>query len=299
MNAEVGTFLSYGNKKLGPKKLELIRLASPILAEYEAAGYAMTLRQLYYQMVAKNLLMNEAESYDALGGAISDGRVAGLVSWTAIEDRTRFLRGRNTYDSPADVLKSARGNYLIDRWKEQPFRPEVWVEKDALLGVIGPVCDELCVNYFACRGYGSQSELWRAGQRMAGYVQDGQRPIVFHLGDHDPSGVDMTRDNRERLESFAGVPVQVVRLALNMDQIERYRPPPNYVKPKDARTPDYIQRFGVDTCWELDALAPPVLIELIRDAVSRVRDEKLWDEALKREADDKDALDEIIEEFGR
>lgn len=296
----VGTFRKYSKKDLGEKKIALISLAAPIIEQYEKAGYAMTLRQLHYQLVARvpHLYPNTQQSYNRLGTAISDGRMAGLVSWSAIEDRVRFLRGQPNWEDPLDALKHRREEYMIDRWLNQPNRPEVWVEKDALIGVLQPVCDEMCVNYFSCKGYNSQSELWRAGQRFAGYIQRGQRPIVFHLGDHDPSGVDMTRDNEERLAQFAGVPVQVVRLALNMDQIRKYNPPPSFVKETDARTDSYRAEYGIDECWEVDALTPDVLHEIVRRAIQQVRDEKLWDESLRKEAAHKDELDVIIEANG-
>lgn len=296
--SDIGRFRQYQNLRIGEKKMALILAASPITQEYEAQGYAMTLRQLFYQMVARDLLGNTPENYDALGDAISDGRMAGYISWTAIEDRVRFVRGLTTFDSPQDVLRSARSSYRIDLWKDQPMRPEVWIEKDALLGVLQPICDELQVDYTSCKGYSSQSMMWRAGQRFASQVQKGQRPVVLYLGDHDPSGVHMTEDVAERLELFAGVPVQVIRLGLNMDQIKVLNPPPNYVKPRDARTPAYIERFGTDTCWELDALPPGTIQREIRRAVNQLRDQGLWDAALKREAEGKDELDHIIEESG-
>lgn len=294
--AQVGTFRKYSDKQLGAKKMALIKMVLPIIHSYESRNYAMTLRQLYYQTVARGLLENIKENYDSLGDAVSDGRMCGLISWTAIEDRVRFLRGLGDWENPREAFKDARKNYRLDWWENQPVRPEIWVEKDALLGVLQPVCDKFGVNYFSCKGYGSQSELWQAGQRFARYIQKGQRPIVFHLGDHDPSGVDMTRDNRERLSLFAGVPIQVVRLALNMDQIQQYKPPPNYVKPKDARTANYIETFGVETCWELDALPPDVLHQLVEDAVLKVRDEGLFRETMAREAQDKNFMDVVLEE---
>jgi hypothetical protein len=150
------------------------------------------------------------------------------------------------------------------------------------------------VDYFACRGYNSQSEQWRAGQRLARYVQKGQRPIIFHLGDHDPSGIDMTRDNTERLGLFAGTPVMVVRLALNMDQVRHYNPPPNPAKLSDSRARDYVSKFG-DESWELDALDPRVIQRLIRENVERIRNESIWQEALADEAADLDEIDIMIE----
>ncbi len=287
-----GHFVCYEPKNFRADTLELIKTANSIIDEY--AGM-LTLRQLYYQFVARGFIENSVTSYDKLGSIINNGRMAGLVSWTAIEDRGRNLMGLKSFTSPSAAIKSVRNNYRIDKWADQRFRPEVWVEKAALEGVIGEICNELQVDFFACRGYNSQSEQWRAGRRFASYISKGQVPIVFHLGDHDPSGLDMTRDNRERLSLFAGVPIQVVRLALNMDQIERYRPPPNPAKVTDVRFAAYQREHG-DESWELDALAPNVIHELIQDAVLGVRDDAKWGEALSLEAEDKIVLDLMIEE---
>lgn len=296
MSEDRGTYIRYVERNFGHEALETITAANRIIAEYEQDNLTLTLRQLYYQFVARGLMANDSRNYNRLGGVINDGRMAGLVSWTAIEDRTRGLRGLHTYDSPAAALRAARDNYRTDLWAGQPWRPEVWIEKDALVGVLEDICARLRVDFYACRGYNSQSEAWRAGQRFAGYVAAGQRPIVFHLGDHDPSGLDMTRDNRDRLTLFCGVPVQVVRLALNMDQVRRYNPPPNPAKLTDSRAAGYIAEYG-DLSWELDALDPKTIRDLISDAVMRVRDETLWSAALAEEAADIDRFDRMIEEM--
>lgn len=295
--ADKGTFLQYVPREFEAKALKMIGQANKIIEEYEPKGLMLTLRQLYYQFVARALLSNTEQSYSRLGSVLNRARLAGLISWTAIEDRTRGLRGLSYYDDPATAVKDVRLRYKRDLWATQPFRPEVWIEKVALEGVIEGICGEMRVDFFACRGYNSQSEAWRAGRRFARYVQNGQRPIVFHLGDHDPSGIDMTRDNADRLRMFAGVPVQVVRLALNMAQIEQYGPPPNPTKLTDSRAASYIETYG-DESWELDALDPAVLRELIRDAVWKLRDEQKWDEALAEEAEDLRFLDDVIEDAG-
>jgi hypothetical protein len=292
-----GTYLRYIERRFNKETLELIGRANLIIEEYERQGLSLTLRQLYYQFVARGLLPNTDRSYQRLGSIISDGRLAGLVSWTAIEDRTRNLRGLGHYDSPGEAIRAVRNSYRIDLWAGQPWRPEVWIEKEALVGVVEGICHQMRVDFFACRGYSSQSEQWRAGQRLANYVQAGQRPIIFHLGDHDPSGIDMTRDNRDRLTMFAGVPIQVVRLALNMSQVEQYSPPPNPAKLTDSRASGYVAEYG-DSSWELDALNPTILRDLIHDAVYKIRDEDIWDQNLAREAGDLRYLDEVISETG-
>lgn len=313
-----GHYVCYVPRNFQADALAVIETANAIIHEYEGKGMAITLRQLYYQFVARDAFPDDrrwsyvdgkwkrdpdgtpnAESnYDWLGDIINNGRLAGLVSWTAIEDRGRNLMGYQTFGSPQKSVKwLAKEHYRIDMWANQPFRPEVWVEKHALEGVVGSICNELRVDFFGVGGYNSQSEAWRGGRRMAARLSRGQTPIVFHLGDHDPSGIDMTRDNKDRLDLFCGHPVQVVRLALNMPQIERYRPPPNPAKVADSRFKNYRRQFG-DQSWELDALEPTVIRELIRDAVVRIRDGKLWDEALLMEAQDKLDLEDMIENGG-
>lgn len=296
MIKEKGTFICYASKRFSEADTATIVTANEIIAEYEANGLSLTLRQLYYQFVARGLLPNEGKYYAKLGDIVSDGRMAGLISWTAIEDRTRNLKGQTYFESPAEVLRSARASYKTDKWATQDWRPEVWIEKEALVGVIGSICDELGVDYFACRGYNSQSEQWRAGRRFANYIRKGQRPIVFHLGDHDPSGIDMTRDNTDRLSTFAGTTVSVMRLALNFSQVEEYDPPPNPAKLSDSRAARYVETYG-DSSWELDALDPLVIRELIRSAVVKIRDDEKWDLALAEEVSDLEKLDMMIEDM--
>jgi hypothetical protein len=295
-----GTFRAYGEQaNLRKSTLDWIHAANHILAEFEAKGHSMTLRQLYYQFVARGFTdgVNNKSMYERLGTAMNTGRMHGLVSWTALEDRDRNLRGHQTYVNTSQCIAEARDAFKLDLWADQQWRPEVWIEKSALVNVIGSICSRLRVDFFATKGYNSQSEQWRAGQRFARYVRKGQRPIVFHLGDHDPSGIDMTRDNQERLSTFAGVPIIVQRLALNMKQVEEFNPPPNYAKETDSRTEWYVEQFG-EQCWELDALDPVYIENLIKDSVLRVRDEELWNAALAQEVADLAELDLMIEQLG-
>lgn len=291
-NDETGTFIRYGRAELQPETRRRVAQANAIIEEYEAKGYALTLRQLYYQMVARGLLANNKHEYGRLGDVVVKGRMAGLISWTAIEDRTRGLSTYRYHESPQEAIRELTKTYRLDKWSHQPMRPEVWVEKEALEGVIEHVCSMIQVDFFSCRGYASKSEMWRAGVRMAGYVRRGQVPIVFHLGDHDPSGMDMTRDITEQLETFCGVRVVVQRLALSMAQVEEWNPPPNPAKTTDSRFAAYEQQFGNES-WELDALSPETIHGLIRDAVDRVRDEAKWLESLEQENADRDWLRHI------
>lgn len=288
--------ICYQEKRFNAGSKAVIATANEIITEYSAQGFVLTLRQLYYQFVSRGLLPNKQTEYDRLGAIINDARLAGLIDWNAIEDRTRRLRELPHFDSPQDLIDTALNWFLHDKWNDQSHRVEVWIEKDALLGVIEGVCNELDVPFYACRGYNSQSMQWRAAMRFTKYAKLGITPVVLHLGDHDPSGIDMTRDNDDRLNMFLQHHVKgeviLKRLALNMDQVEQYNPPPNPAKLSDSRSKGYIETHG-DESWELDALDPPVIAQLIRDNVAAFRDEDLWAESTEREERERELITEL------
>jgi hypothetical protein len=276
--------IAYVPKRFSAASMDIIAKANAVCQSYAAQGYDLTLRQLYYQFVSRDWIANKQSEYKRLGSVINDARLAGLLDWNYIVDRTRNLRDLAHWASPESIIDAVASQYRTDRWADQPKRVEVWIEKDALVGVIEGVCERNDVPFFSCRGYTSQSEVWGAAQRLLDYNRRGQKAIVVHLGDHDPSGIDMTRDINDRLYTF-GADVEVIRIALNMDQVERYDPPPNPAKLTDSRAEGYIARFGDDS-WELDALDPATLDTLIEDEILSHRDEGQWDistRAMERE----------------
>lgn len=259
--------IEYVPKKFRPASLALIEKIDNVVSDYERQGFSLTLRQVYYQLVARDIIPNKEKSYKMLSALISDARLAGLIDWTAIEDRTRNLRRNSHWTTPGDMIDSAAYSYHLDHWTGQKNYVEVWVEKDALIGIVGQICGRLDVPHFSCRGYVSQSEMWGAAQRLHRHKKQGQHIILLHLGDHDPSGQDMSRDIQERLAMFNDdLNVEFHRLALNMEQIDRYSPPPNPTKLSDSRAHGYIEKYGYD-CWELDALEPQIISDLISENV--------------------------------
>lgn len=303
--------IRYKSKNFRADSLAIIDAAIAICTDYQQQGYDLTLRQLYYQFVSRDLLPNNQKSYDRLGNIVNDARMAGLIDWDFIVDRTRNLRELSHWDSPQDILTSVAKQFRNDKWRDQPRRIEVWIEKDALVGVLEAACDPMDVPYFSCRGYTSASEIWGAAQRLRGHIEQGQKITVLHLGDHDPSGIDMTRDIKERLWLFIATDLfqgrgalkltkanavattnqflTVKRIALNMDQVRLYDPPPNPAKFTDARYKKYVERFGRE-CWELDALPPDVLVRLIQTQIEDLRDDELWNAAVEDEKDQKRLL---------
>lgn len=281
-------FIKYAEHGFYKKQLGWIDHANAILDEYAAQGYDLTLRQLYYQFVARDIIPNTMKSYKRLGELVNNARMAGLIDWDRILDRTRFLRGIASWDSPADVVNNAAEGYREDLWATQPYYVEVWIEKDALVGVFERICAELRLPLFSCRGYTSQSEMWSAAERIIDRENNGKMAIIFHFGDHDPSGIDMSRDIQDRLTIF-GADAELFRLGLNMEEIKKYKPPPNPAKETDSRHASYHDKFGKDS-WELDALTPTVLSALLRSAVKDLIDYPAWTAALAIETYRKESL---------
>jgi hypothetical protein len=282
--------IGYVTKNFGPAALQVIRDANPIIAEYAAQGYDLTLRQLYYQFVSRDLIANKQSEYKRLGDIINDARLAGLVDWDAIVDRTRSIRALPHWSDPVAIVQAAASSYAVEKWADQPMRVEVWIEKDALVGVFEPVCEELDIPLFSCRGYTSQSEVWGAAQRLEASLAAAQEVVILHFGDHDPSGLDMTRDIRERLKLFLlhdwirhederhaytsnqgrrdwlirehgdlgwEARLDARRLALTWAEVQQYSPPPNPATSTDARYRKYAEEFGHESWGSWMRSSPP------------------------------------------
>ena len=289
--------ITYEAKDFTASTLATIGQAGAIITEYEEQGFRLTLRGLYYKLVVRNLIRNTDREYKRLGGIISDARRAGLIDWQSIEDITRNLRSNSAWDSALDMMKTAHDLYHQDLWATQPVRFEVWIEKDALVGFIAEVCQQLDVPYFSCRGYVSDSAMWQAAIRVRRHNEAGQRVIMLHLGDHDPSGIDMTRDIRDRIDmlSLRGN-FEVDHIALSMAQVDEQGPPPNPAKVTDSRYEGYVATYGDDS-WELDALEPAFIVGLIEEAVLPERDPAAWDEAVDEQEAERAQLQDIIDRW--
>ena len=271
----------YRDINLRPDTLKLIEFLNSMIDDYMAQGFTLSVRQLYYQLVARAVIENTERSYKRVASIINDGRLAGLIDWDAIEDRGRDIVKRASWESGSSILRSCADQYHMDMWENQPHRVFVIVEKAALAGVLDGVCHKLDVPLLAARGYPSVSVVRElALDHLESAIDSGQHPVVLHLGDHDPSGIDMTRDLEDRFQMF--MPHYdltndwtLERIALTMDQIDEHAPPPNPAKTTDSRFADYRRNFG-DESWELDALEPRMLVKLVAGHVEHYRDPDRW-----------------------
>lgn len=273
--------------------LVMVDKINQIMAEYQKQGYRLSLRQLYYQLVARDIIENTQRSYKNVGNLVSLGRQAGFIDWAMIEDRNRDTVAPRHWNSPRQIVLAAAEQFRIDKWKGQPYHIEVMVEKDALSGVLEPVCHRLDIGITANKGYCSSSTMYEIGERLFRRAEEGKMICVLYLGDHDPSGIDMTRDIDDRLHLYSRVDrIEVVRLALNWDQVEDWQPPENPAKQTDSRFEAYAAEFG-ESSWELDAVEPRQLAALVEEAIdARLRGD-LWDERVEEESKMRDALMEF------
>jgi hypothetical protein len=306
----------YIEKKFRAESLRLIAICDKILHEYIDAGYVITVRTLYYQLVARDIIPNKEESYKNLTGLVNDARLAGLLDWDVIEDRGRRPVLRPRWGNGGHFLRSVMPQYHSDMWANQPERVFVVVEKDALAGVLERLCHKYDVPLLAARGYPSASSVRDLVHEQVfpyifrpGYVNRGKhnnlkaanerQTIVFlHMGDHDPSGIDMSRDLEQRLQLFGENTFRLnfERIALNMEQIEEVNPPPNPAKSSDSRFKDYQDKFGNES-WELDALTPDYLNDLLEGQIKSHIDETKWDERTEELDGVRQRLTDIAENF--
>lgn len=276
---------------------ERVEQCVQIVREYQAQGLVLTLRQLYYQFVSRDLIPNTERSYKNLGNLVSKARLAGMLDWDAIEDRGRRPDTPQQFRDVAHLVEVAINAYKLPRWGGQRWYAELWVEKAALAGVLEPLARKWHVTLMVNKGYSSTSALYESAQRFLANAPsrengdyDRDTPCeraLFYLGDHDPSGEDMVRDIHDRLRLFTGgLPILVEKLALTMKQIEQYDPPPNPAKMSDSRASKYVDKHG-DESWEVDALEPSVLQEIINDAFENIVDQDLMEKIELREERDK------------
>ena len=266
----------YIDKNFRADALRFIDQINEIIEEYEADGFVLTVRQLYYQLVSRAIIQNNISEYKRTASVVNDAKLAGLIDWDMLEDKERSFITRSRWTAPQSMLDACAKQYHQDMWDNQENRVFVVVEKRALVGVLEGTCRDYDVPLLAAKGYPSGSVLRSFGRDdLMIAIDRGQRPIVLHLGDHDPSGIDMTRDLENRINLFSENSVELIRIALNMEQIEQEKPPENPAKTTDSRFASYKRKYGISS-WELDALSPRYLARLLSSHISRFVDDEAW-----------------------
>ncbi len=282
--------------KLNSLNKDKLKYIVEIVEDYSKQGYVLTLRQLYYQLVSKDLISNNIKEYAKLSKLVVQGRLAGYIDWNAIEDRTRSPYIPYYVEGVTDAIEDTIAQYRLDRMKDQKCYIEVWVEKDALSGVLKKITSFYHVRLMVNRGYSSCTAMYNAAKRIKNY-QDSKDCVILYLGDFDPSGVDMVRDIKTRFLDFGAV-TKVFRVALTEAQIKKYNPPPNPAKIKDPRAKNYIAKYG-NVSWEVDALDPKTLHNLVKEKIESLIDMNIFENVINQERLDILSLQKFQEDYKR
>jgi len=281
------------------RKEEVIQHIVDIVDEYSADGYVLTLRQLHYQLVKSNWIVNHDSAYKKLGNILDDCKYAGVIDWDNIEDRGRQPYLPYYVRDVEHALNDTIEQYRINRQKGQQTYIELWTEKDALSAILKRSTEKYHIQLVVNKGYTSSSAIYNAYQRCVRQIKSGQRVVILYFGDHDPSGLDMIRDIRQRLELMlrqgehyedlfydTGNEIderfEVLPIGLTMEQIKKYNLPANPTKLTDSRANKYIRRFG-KTCWEVDALNPKTLTSIVETNIQKIIDLKQYSKMMKEE----------------
>lgn len=289
---------------------KMIDLCNEIIDEYLAQGLRLTLRQLYYQFISRDIFpddrkwawsgskwirdpngtKNAEPNYKWMGNVLSDGRLAGEIDWDAIEDRVRVPVIPSEWRDLASLVDSALYSYRLPRWENQIYYVELWVEKDALAGVLRPLASQYHIPLMVNRGYSSQSAMYEASKRFIDLPDGKTTRLILYLGDFDPSGEDMVRDINDRMETFGcDWQFQIKKIALTLDQVKKYNPPPNPTKHKDPRSANFIAKYGASS-WEVDAINPAELQKIVTREIKFCIDGNEMLKVIHREDSDKKLL---------
>jgi len=337
-------------------KSEVVAAIIQTCTQYLNRGDTLTLRQLYYQLVSKDIIPNHDKVYKKIGSIKDDLVYSGRIDWETFEDRGRQPITAYYENSVKGALQRTIDYYRLDRQKNQPVHIEVWTEKDAISGILRKITNPYSVSLIVNKGYSSSTAMYDAYNRFIDNINNGVPVCVLYFGDHDPSGLDMIRDIRERLEfmickgdqlydqdvqewwevqNFYGANecsdimgidnindiedtdkwcevfeeakrrlwlkdkemIEIKHIGLTKEQIDLYNPPPNPAKIKDPRAKWYIEQHG-PVSWEVDALTPDVMREIVKDEILQKMDSTIYDEIMAEEKHDKKSIITMINSLG-
>ena len=292
--------------------MESLRAA---MFEIVDAQKPMTVRQVFYRGVGFGLWdKTEADYKNVVCRVLADMRRDREIPYTWIADGTRWMRKPTTFSSLESALRNTAATYRRALWDHQDTYVEVWLEKEALAGVIVEVTGPWDVPLMVTRGYPSLSFLHSAAetiwQQCWATASDNDRqtaegcrrlglshPLgqprsvkVLYLGDRDPSGDDIARNVAEQLEDMSSCEIEFVRVAVTSEQVEEYDLPTRPTKQSDSRTRGWDGAGSV----EVDAIEPDVLRELVGDEIEACIDQHELDTVLVAEADEREIVRRIV-----
>ncbi len=333
-------------------KAEVIRNIVGVVEDYSSQGYKLTLRQLYYQLVARDYIPNHDKVYKKLSSILDDCRYSGVIDWDDIEDRGRVPYTPYYEDDINDAIMRTYRSYRLDKRRGQKTYVELWTEKDAISNILKGALKNFTITLGVNKGFTSSTSIHNAYERFVEEMLERKKVVLLYFGDHDPSGLDMVRDIKARLELMISQgdnreelielyeddedcdvyrlmeihgledeyddaladensgnkweyikALAVVRelfevkhIGLTKEQIEQFNLPPNPAKLTDPRAKNYVMEHG-NISWEVDALQPEDLKDIIQEELEQVIDMEQYDVIVKQEQQEREQLFEIAQKF--
>jgi hypothetical protein len=259
----------------------LLAQAATIVRSYDTL---VTLRQLFYRLVAASLLPNTTNAYKALSKHTAKARRAG--TFPALMDRGRTIHRFQAFANVAAARRWLAQIYRRDRTEGQPYALYLGVEKAGIVAQLQEWFGDLGVPVLALGGYDSQTHVDQVKADVASGDQDGRPAVLLYAGDFDPSGEDIDRDFTAR----TGCWDEVRRVALTAEQVAQYGLPPQLGKATDSRAAGFLARHGRLVQVELDALPPDILHQLYAEAIADFWRDDAYQAALTRERTDRRTL---------
>lgn len=285
------------------KTNDVLNATFNIIDEYEKQHISLSLRQLYYQLVARGYIPNDDKVYKKMSKLLTNARYNGQVDWSSVEDRSRSEFMPSQWNNIKSLVESAVYSYRLPRWDNQDNYIEVITEKEALESVLSSICNKWHVRLVINKGYTSASFMYGLAKRISKKIESGKHVFILYLGDHDPSGLDMIRDIEDRVREILqnskyfncnDEEFKIVPIALTRKQIDQYNPPPNPAKISDPRADWYIQKNG-EMSWEVDALRPEIMLKIVEDGIIRFVDKDKYEAVKRREEGEKIELQEFAD----
>jgi len=253
----------------------------------------ITLRHLFYRLVGHRVIAKTEKDYKALGKHLSKWRRSGAVEWGAFADNTRWHIRTETFSSMTDAMENMVSSYRRDLWQSQAVYVECWCEKDAVASILARAAEPFGVPIFVARGFASLSSLYAAAETFRKSAQAGKRPIIYHFGDYDPSGVAAGQAMLKTFKEDFKVEVEFHRAAVNTDQIKRLNLPTRPVKTSDSRAANWTG----GECVELDTMPPTEIRALVESCITRHIDEHAWEQEKNIEILQRGTLQTFRERF--
>lgn len=266
----------------------LLATIKTIISEYD--DDPITIRHLFYRLVAARAFPKDEREYSKLCAHLAKWRRSGDIAYDAFVDGTRWHVASTTFDDAADALRDSVTSYRKNLWQDQDHYVEVWVEKDAIMSLVAPVANSWGIPTFPCRGFASISSTYSCAQTFKRAIQKGKTPVILYMGDHDPSGVAIDVSLMKHMGDYGiADEVEFHRVAILVDQIAEFNLPTRPPKKNDGRGKGW-----VGECVEIDTLSTAQIKELLEERIESYVDQDAWNRTKAIEQAERDCLVDLF-----